>query len=76
MCACPIADEIATISYDGTIRIWSSVSLMQLYEFAAPRETARCVTFHPHDNVIVCGFDNGFVRVFSVPSTTYAFVWC
>lgn len=65
-----LAEELATIALDGTIRIWSSTNLMQLYEFAAPREVARCVTFHPVLNVIVCGFDNGFVRVFAVPSTT------
>jgi WD40 repeat protein len=61
--------EFATSSLDGTIRVWSGASYEQLYEFTAPKELCRCLVYHPDDNVLVCGFDNGFVRVFDVPAT-------
>lgn len=70
MCGSYGAEELCTISLDGTIRIWSATNLLQLYEFSAPKEIARSVTFHPTENIIVCGFDNGFVRIFSVPTTS------
>lgn len=67
----PASTEVVTAALDGTIRVWNNTSAEQLFEFSAPRESCRCVVFHPNAHVIACGFDNGFVRVFDVPTTRF-----
>jgi hypothetical protein len=55
--------------------VWNNTAAEQLFEFSAPREVCRCVVFHPVAHVIACGFDNGFVRVFDVPTTRWGLAW-
>ena len=43
----PINDEAATVSEDGTIRVWDLATGEQLYEFDAPGESARCCAYRP-----------------------------
>ena len=42
----------------------------QLYDFRAPGDTPCVVCFHPMKEVLVCGFENGCIRVFDVASTS------
>lgn len=66
----PPACEVATVSADGTIRVWDAVNLRQLYEFDAPRDRALSVTYHPGRHILCCGFASGAIRVFDVPSAS------
>lgn len=44
----PQNDEAATVSEDGTIRVWDVTTGEQLYEFDAPGESARCCAYRPY----------------------------
>ena len=43
----PTRQEFASVSADGTIRVWSITNFEQLYEFKAFGETARSLAYHP-----------------------------
>ncbi|XP_068921625.1 WD repeat-containing protein 90 [Petaurus breviceps papuanus] len=58
--------QLATVSQDNTIRIWDLVTMQQLYDFTTTEETPCAITFHPTQQVFVCGFSNGVVRSFSL----------
>ncbi|XP_043935318.1 WD repeat-containing protein 90 [Protopterus annectens] len=58
--------HLATVSQDGTIRIWALDSLQQLYDFVASDEIPCAVAFHPSQQIFACGFSSGVVRVFSI----------
>lgn len=45
------SDDVATASSDGTVRVWSSRSLQQLFEFVAPGDTPTCLCFRPPSTV-------------------------
>ena len=76
----PENDEAATVSEDGTIRVWDVATGEQLYEFDAPGESARCCAYRPHpvnahgtasgQRALACGFTNGLSRVFDVGATS------
>uniref|UniRef100_H2ZYH0 WD repeat domain 90 n=1 Tax=Latimeria chalumnae TaxID=7897 RepID=H2ZYH0_LATCH len=61
-----IRRHLATVSQDGTIRIWDLNSMQQLYDFTALDETPCTLAFHPTLQVFACGFSSGVVRVFNV----------
>ncbi|XP_074053166.1 WD repeat-containing protein 90 isoform X2 [Macrotis lagotis] len=58
--------QLATVSQDNTIRIWDLVTMQQLYDFITTEETPCAITFHPTQQVFICGFSNGIVRSFSL----------
>ncbi|XP_035694518.1 WD repeat-containing protein 90-like [Branchiostoma floridae] len=62
--------HIATVSADHTIRVWDMTNFKQLYDFSAPKECPCAVAYHPSQQVLACGFENGCVRVFNVSSTS------
>ncbi|XP_071478368.1 WD repeat-containing protein 90-like [Diadema antillarum] len=66
----PLRRQMATASNDHTIRIWDLDTLQQLYDFHAPNELPCVLAYHPSLYCFACGFDNGFVRIFSVSSTS------
>lgn len=66
----PLRRQMATVSDDHTIRIWDLDTLQQLYDFHAPKECPCAIAYHPSLYCFACGFDNGFVRIFSVSSTS------
>ena len=67
----PAAAEFATVSRDGTIRIWSLETHQQLVEFATgSEESATALAYHPTAPVVAVGFDSGYVRIFDIPSTS------
>ncbi|XP_010000960.1 PREDICTED: WD repeat-containing protein 90 [Chaetura pelagica] len=61
--------QMATLSQDGTIRVWNLVSMQQLYDFRAAEEAPCAVAFHPSQQVLACGFDSGMVRTFSLAAS-------
>jgi len=61
--------EFATVSLDGTIRIWDLTTLNQRYQFDIDGEKPTCIDYHKFDHLIACGFQTGIVRVFEVSST-------
>ncbi|KAK7112108.1 WD repeat-containing protein 90-like isoform X2 [Littorina saxatilis] len=65
----PCRKHIATVSSDQTIRVWDAETLQQLYDFSAPQECPTTICYHPSQQVFVCGFESGAVRVFNVVST-------
>ncbi|KAM9096361.1 WD repeat-containing protein 90 isoform X1 [Sarcophilus harrisii] len=58
--------QLATVSQDNTIRIWDLMTMQQLYDFTTTEETPCAITFHPTQQVFICGFSNGVVRSFSL----------
>jgi WD40 repeat protein len=70
----PSRNEFGTVSADGTIRIWSLTTLVQLCEFLSPEETSRCIAYQPVGDAevdvhrVACGFDSGCVRIFDIPT--------
>lgn len=40
------------------------------YEFDVPGEVVQCLACHPSQSDVACGFRNGKVRVFHVPTTS------
>ncbi|NXU76574.1 WDR90 protein, partial [Oreotrochilus melanogaster] len=61
--------QMATVSQDGTIRVWDLVSMQQLYDFTAAEEMPCAVAFHPTQQILACGFDSGMVRTFSLAAS-------
>jgi WD40 repeat protein len=64
-------------SYDETLRLWSLDSFDQLAEFTTPQEIPVFLVYGPtefdHQIIVVCGFQNGFVRVFDFDSIEILF---
>ena len=44
--------------------------MTQLYDFRAPEDSPCFATFHPVKEILVCGFENGCIRVFDIASTS------
>ncbi|XP_035829418.1 WD repeat-containing protein 90 [Aplysia californica] len=66
----PMRRHLATVSDDGTIRVWDADTLQQLYDFSAPDETPVTINYHPSRQLFACGFHSGTVRVFNVENTS------
>lgn len=64
-------NEMATASSDGTVRVWSVPGCEQMYEFASDEDEALCCAYHPdpNQNLLVCGYRSGALRVFDVCAT-------
>ncbi|KAM9372410.1 WD repeat-containing protein 90 [Phaethornis superciliosus] len=62
-------NQMATVSQDGTIRVWDLGSMQQLYDFTAAEEMPCAVAFHPTQQILACGFDSGMVRTFSLAAS-------
>ena len=44
--------------------------MTQLYDFNAPDNVPCVASFHPAKEILVCGFENGIIRVFDIASTS------
>lgn len=55
----------ATVSLDGNIRVWSTVTMEEMYEFSTKDDTPTCVCFLS-DTSVICGFKSGYLRVFDM----------
>ncbi|XP_032430829.1 WD repeat-containing protein 90 isoform X2 [Xiphophorus hellerii] len=62
-----IRRHLTTASADGTVRVWNTDSLQQLYDFVSMDKPCS-VAFHPHEPTFSCGFCSGTVRVFDISS--------
>ncbi|KAM9015938.1 WD repeat-containing protein 90 isoform 1-T1 [Ara ararauna] len=62
--------RMATVSQDSTIRVWDLVSMQQLYDFTAAEGMPCAVAFHPTQQMLACGFDNGMVWTFSLATSS------
>uniref|UniRef100_A0A3B5L079 WD repeat domain 90 n=1 Tax=Xiphophorus couchianus TaxID=32473 RepID=A0A3B5L079_9TELE len=62
-----IRRHLTTASADGTVRVWNTDSLQQLYDFVSMDKPCS-VAFHPHEPTFSCGFGSGTVRVFDISS--------
>ncbi|XP_010019599.1 PREDICTED: WD repeat-containing protein 90, partial [Nestor notabilis] len=62
--------RMATVSQDSTIRVWDLVSMQQLYDFTAAEGKPCAVAFHPTQQILACGFDNGMVWTFSLATSS------
>ena len=49
---------------DGTVRVWDGESLEQKIEFYVPRREALCIDVFRKNSKCVCGFSDGYVRLF------------
>ncbi|XP_060030083.1 WD repeat-containing protein 90 [Erinaceus europaeus] len=58
--------QLATVSQDGTVRIWDLQTQQQLYDFVSPADVPCAVAFHPKRSAFFCGFTSGAVRVCSL----------
>lgn len=62
--------HLVTCSLDGSVRVWSTESLAQLYDFSQVGERPTRVCFRPTivgDRIIfACGFSSGKIRLFNV----------
>jgi len=59
--------ELATVSIDGTVKIWSLESMAQTHEFCIAKDTPRVVEFHPSDkHLVAVGFESGTLRIFDI----------
>lgn len=61
--------EFCTASSDGSVRVWSLPTCVQLYQFESTGEKALSVAYSPQGSVIAAGFDNGKLRVFNAAGT-------
>ena len=61
--------HLASVSDDGTVRVWDTDTLQQLYDFSIDMEQPITVCYHPSCPVFACGFMSGAVYVFDVSST-------
>lgn len=68
-----VGDETMTVSADGTIRLWDTLSGMQKFEFNSPEDKPCCGAYHPTLHIIACGFASGAVRIFDVQTTSTLF---
>mmetsp|Transcript_7175 Transcript_7175/g.15656 ORF Transcript_7175/g.15656 Transcript_7175/m.15656 type:complete len:1314 (+) Transcript_7175:96-4037(+) len=63
--------EVATISSDGALKVWSLPSMSQTYEFSIADDAQTCLTFHPGDrHIIATGSQSGTLRIFDVEGLT------
>jgi WD40 repeat protein len=69
----PSGDELASLSTDGSIRIWDTVSLEQKYEFTSTADEPTCAAFHPMAHTLAVGFKSGVLRIFDINSTSVSF---
>lgn len=72
-CADPVRSEAATGSADGSVRVWSTLTGEQLYQFDAPGEAATSCAYAPPGgphHALAVGFSSGAVRVFAVGATS------
>ena len=60
-------EQVASASADRTVRVFDSRSLAQRY-FSSPRlpDIVTSVVFHPGDNLVVSGCDDGGVRLHTI----------
>jgi len=66
--------EVATISTDGALKVWSLPLLTQMYEFNVSEDTLTCLAFHPADrHIIATGSSSGTLRVFDVEGLTMVY---
>lgn len=63
------ASEFCTASSDGSVRIWSLPSCIQLFQFDAAGEKAMSVAYIPKGGIIAAGFNCGKLRVFDAVGT-------
>eukprot|EP00939_MAST-03C_sp_MAST-3C-sp1_P005262 g5262.t1 len=64
------SELVATISGDRTIRLWSTATMEQQYEFSTTDDVPECATFNPSNSAhMICGFRSGCLRVFDVERT-------
>jgi len=80
----PIADvafsrlflELATVSDDGTLKVWSLATMTQTHEFSIEDDKPMCLEFHPGPrHLVAVGFKSGTLRLFDVdgPSVLHEF---
>ena len=65
----PSLPYLVTASKDNTIRIWSTETFDEQYEFCSPQDPPLSLSFHPLTNYFACGFKSGTLRVFNVEAT-------
>uniref|UniRef100_A0A8C6J029 WD repeat domain 90 n=1 Tax=Melopsittacus undulatus TaxID=13146 RepID=A0A8C6J029_MELUD len=65
-----VGKQMATVSQDSTIRVWDLISMQQLYDFTAAEGVPCAVAFHPTQQMLACGFDNGMVWTFSLATSS------
>ena len=62
-------EEFVTLSDDGSIRIWDTLSLEQKYEFNSPTDVPFSAAFHPTQRLLAVGFSSGTLRIFDIATT-------
>lgn len=65
-----VADELVTLSSDGTFRIWDTLTLEEKYEFNSPNDEPLCGAFHPTIRTLAVGFKSGAIRIFDIHTTS------
>lgn len=68
-----IHNHVATVSEDGSIKLWSQWNMAQVYDFQAENEKPTSVCCHPCKAEFACGFKNGSIRLFSLSTTSLMF---
>jgi WD40 repeat protein len=61
--------NIISISEDKTIRLWSTETMDEVYEFSSPVDQPLSISAHPHEPLFACGFESGKMRIFNIDST-------
>ena len=62
-------EEFVSLSNDGSIRIWDTLSLEQKYEFNSTADQPLVAAFHPHQGSLAVGFSSGALRIFDIATT-------
>ncbi len=62
----PHRPEFTTISDDETVRVWDMQNSKQLFQFDTAGDKPSCLTYHPTEYVVACGFDSGVLRLFDI----------
>lgn len=56
--------DFATVSEDNTVRVWNSISGVQIVEFASEFDRPLCLSYHPqYPQLLISGFISGNLRV-------------